>query len=382
LIDYRVDRRAVLAQLVIGCLAAAVPASAQTVFKATPSVSMSQQYDSNLFSAASTPEADFFTRVSPSIDSIWNSELWTLTARYLQDIERFDQHPALSSITARQQAALTAGYHQSRRVGWTGNVEFWKTQTPGELNETNGLTLGRATARRLAAQVSMLRRANAATSQKLEYAATHDQLAGGTGATTHDVVAGIERHRSLRTMIRMDYRFREFLFDLPGEQTSQVAAHTLTIGLTRALSPRTLVAIDAGPRFTTTSSNADVRASVSYQSKAGQLSVMYARSQTTVIGLTGVAETQGVSAAAEWPIWSSLRVRIAPGLFQSDMAGTHVTAAVFGVTLTRPVAHDLAVDVDFNGNFQHGAISSLARPSIARQVVAIRLVAGSTPSSR
>jgi len=364
---------------------AAIPAgaAAQGVFEATPSISASQQYDSNLFSTGTNQEADFFTRVSPAIESSYATPLWRMAGQYVLDIERFANHPALTSMDARQQGSVDLRYHSTPRIIWSGNVEFWKTQTPGELNEATGLTLTRATARRVLGHASVLRHASPLTSQILDYTQTRDQLAGRTAATTHDAVARVEHHYSARDTVRVDYRFREFLFGpTGGEVVSTARSQVLLLGATYMMSPRTTLSLDGGPRLSDGSVRADVLASLNYRGASNTLSLAYTRTQTTVIGLAGVAETQSVTSTLSWPVWSSIRVRITPGVFQSVIGGSRVNAGMLSLALTRPVARDLAVDVDFDANAQRGALDFRPSTSIARHVVAIRLIAGSSTSSR
>jgi len=364
---------------------AAIPAgaAAQGLFEATPSISASQQYDSNLFSTATDREADLFTRVSPAIASSYTTPLWRLAGQYLLDIERFADHPALTSLDARQQASVELRYRSRPRIVWNANVQFWKTQTPGELNEATGVALTRATAVRLLGHASVLRHASPSTSQTLDYTQTRDQLAGRTAATTHDAVAGVEHRYSARNTVRVDYHFREFLFGPAGaEVVSSAASQVLLLGATYMMSPRTTLSLDAGPRLSSGSVDADVLASLSYRGESSTFSLAYTRTETTVIGLARVAQTQSVTSTLSWPLWSSIRLRVTPGLFQSVIGGSRVNASVLSLALTRPVARDLALDVDFDANAQHGALDVRPSTSIARHVVAIRLIAGPSTSLR
>ena len=90
-------------------LAAPGVADAQGVFRATPSVSVTQQHDSNVFSTSVDPEADFVTRVSSGVDSQYRSPLWTMSGRYFLDNEHFADHADLDSVDARQRAAVALG---------------------------------------------------------------------------------------------------------------------------------------------------------------------------------------------------------------------------------------------------------------------------------
>lgn len=355
-------------------------ARAQGVLRTSPSFSLTQQYDSNVFSTPTDPESDFVTRVSPGVESEYRTPLWTATGRYLLDVERFADHADLNSMDARQRAAVALDYRPTPRVAWAAGAEFWKTRTPGELNETSGLTFTRAAAQRLSAHSSVSRHLTPLTSGKIDYSVTQDRLAGRAAASTHDAAAGVERHRSLRETVSLDYHFREYAF-VPGgaAPASRAISHAVTLGWTRAVTSRMRVSLAAGPRVTNTSAAPELSASIQYQHAVRDLSLTYARTQVTVIGLAGVADTESLSARAAWGMWSSMRMRLTPTVFRSVLEGSRADAYVVTADLTRPIARGLALDVAVDAGVQRGSLyGRLANTTIARRGVLIRLVAGSS----
>jgi len=355
-------------------------AEAQGVFRASPSFSLTQQYDSNVFSTSTDPEADFITRVSPGVDSEYRTPRWTTTGRYLLDVERFADHAELNSMDARQRAAVAVDYRATPRVTWAAGAEFWKTRTPGELNETTGLTFTRAAARRLSAHSSVMRHLTPLTSGKIDYTVTQDRLAGRTAASTHDAATGVEHHRSSRDTVSLDYRFREFTFVPEGAApASSATSHAIMLGWTRAVTARMRLSLAAGPRVTNASAAPELSASVQYQHVPADLSLTYARTQVTVIGLAGVADTHSLSARADWGMWSSMRMRLTPAVFRSVMDGSRTDVYVLTADLTRPLARGLALDVAIDASVQRGSLyGRIASTSIARRGVLVRLVAGSS----
>jgi hypothetical protein len=361
------------------------PAAAQSVFRATPSFSVTQLHDDNVFSTPSRPESDLITRVSPAIDSDYRSGRLTLSGRYLLDVERFARHAELNSLDARQRAAVALGYRLSPRVTWAADAELWKTRTPGELNELTGLTFTRAAAQRMSAHVSVMRHLNPVTSGTFDYTVTDDHLAGGAGATRHDLAARVQRHRSSRETVSLDYRFREFIFALPGRASPTVAAasHALVLGWDRAITSRVGLSIDGGPRMTNASAGVDLFASVRYRRAPGDLSLTYARTQATVMGLAGVADTQSLGATVGWTVWSSTRIRVGPSAFRTVLNGARADAYMVSVDVTRPIARGLSIDLALDDSVQRGALYARRTSStVARRAVLIRLVAGSSPLLR
>jgi hypothetical protein len=74
-----------------------------------------------------------------------------------------------------------------------------------------------------------------------------------------------------------------------------------------------------------------------------------------------------------------LHMRLAPTFFRTELEGSRADAWALAADLSRPIARGLAVDVSVNASMQQGGFNLLlANTTIARQVVLVRLVAGST----
>lgn len=347
---------------------------------AVPSVSTAQVYDSNVFATSTAPQADFVTRASLGLDVDYATARLTTSARYLQDAERFADRPQLSRVDARQRATLAFGYQSTARTRWVADAGFWKTSTPGELNESTGLAFLRATALRMVAHTSLHHNLDQRTSEAVDYSFTQDHVAGRPDAATHDASIAVERRRSTRTTLTLDYRFREFLFTSPDSQgTSAATSHAMTIGWRRTMTPRWTMTIDGGPRMTNASVKPEMAASIHYQAMAGDLSLTYARTSATVIGFSNVVETQSLGAAVVWPLWRSMQLRLAPSLFRTEFSGSRVDAWLVALDLSRPLGHGLALDVAVDASSQRGGLNQLlTNAAIARHVLLVRLVAGSS----
>jgi len=353
-------------------------ASGQGRVHATPSVSTAELYDSNVFATSTAPQADFVTRASVGLDIGYTASRLTTSGVYLQDAERFADRPRLSSMDARQRATVAFGYQATPRTSWIADGGFWKTRTPGELNESTGLTFSRASARRLSAHTAVDHHLDQITSATADYTLTQDHVAGRATATTHDASLGIDRRRSPRTTVRVGYRFRQFMFTSPDREVFVTTSQAMTLGWTRAMTPRWRLAVDGGPRLTNRTLMPEVSTSIHYQSTAGDLSLTYARTQTTVIGFADVVETQSAAAAVTSRLWSSLQLHLAPSLFRTDLGGVHADAWLISLGVTRPMGHGVALDFAVDASMQRGGLNqSLSNAMIARRVVLVRLIAGS-----
>ncbi len=354
----------------------AAAVQAQGGVHVTPSVSINEQYDSNVFSTSIDPQPDVITRATVGLELQRATPLWIASGRYVQDLEQFSDHRDLGSMAARQRGTIALRYRRSLRTSWAADAEVWRTGTPSELNEATGLTLSRASAQRLLAHSSIDRHLSPVAAGTLDYTVTQDHLAGHTSAITHDAVAGFERHRSSRETVSVRYRFREFMFTPAAAPTFSATSHAITAGLSRAVTPRLRLTLEAGPRVTNTTPAAEVSASLHYQ-RVPDMSVSYTRTQATVVGLAGVAEVQGISAAIEWPLWSATRLRFGPALLHTELGSARADAYVVGLDVTRPVTRGITFDLSVSSNLQRGGLNSItANPSIDRNVALIRLIAG------
>jgi hypothetical protein len=351
-------------------------AHAQEMFQVHPLFSTAQEYDSNLFYTSFNRQADFITRVSPGIESTYRSPVLMMLGRYTFDVERFARHPELTAMDARQRAGTSIAYRPTQRLAVAADAELLKTRTPGELNALTNITLGRARAERVSAHSSLTRQLDLVTSGTIDYLFTADHIAGGPAISNHAATLGVDRHRSARETISVAYRFHQFMFD-----TSTATSHAISLGWTRAITRRASVSISGGPRVTDGSPAADLSASVRHQFKSGAVSLGYARTQTTIIGLAGVTDTQSLSATAEWNARPSLQMRLSPAVFRSAQPTVHADVYQLTGSVARRIAPTLSLEVALNAYLQRGDLyTRLAGETIPRQNMVVRLVAA--PAAR
>ena len=349
------------------------PVHAQQLFHVTPSIAVTQVYDSNLFFTTSDRQADAIWRVTPAIDAEYRSMPWTLIGRFTFDAERFNTHPELDTVQARQQATLDLRYRATPRLTLGGSTEFATTQTPGEFNVETALTLARATATRVAARPSATYQFDALTQARLEYSYTDDRLAGMPRVRVQVAAASLDRHVSPRDTASVSYGVRHFLFGADDVTTSQV----LSVGWTHSMSPLASLTLNGGPRVSNGVPAPELSASLRYHVRPGDLALTYSRGQTTLVGLPGTVDTHGVTATATYAPRRSLQLHIAPGVFRSVRGGSaaQVFHVAFGVA--SPIGRWLVLDAAYDMNIQHGDIYA-QRPldGIARHVASIRVIAG------
>jgi hypothetical protein len=167
-----------------------------------------------------------------------------------------------------------------------------------------------------------------------------------------------------------DYQLDQYTFG-----TSSPAAHGVRLGWTRALTRRSTFSVAGGPRVTDGSPAAELSASVRYQFKPGAVSLDYARTQTTVLGLTGTAETQRIGATALWTPRRSLRLQVAPAFFHSVHGALQADVYRVSVDVSRRIVPGVSIAAVMNTYVQHGNLyPGLPGATIPHNDIAVRLV--------
>ncbi|HSL20164.1 MAG TPA: hypothetical protein VK886_01420 [Vicinamibacterales bacterium] len=347
-------------------------AAAQPVFQVRPSLSATEVYESDLFANPSGRDGDVITRVTPAIETDHRSPLWTISSRFAADAERYARHQELTTPAARQQAALTMTYRPTPRLAVAGGADLVVTRNPQELNTATGLALIRARARRVSAHASLSRAMSPATTGALEYTFADERLGQAFRAATHALEAGAERRLSGRTTVSSRYRVHGFAFTAAGEDQA-VISQSLTMGVWRAITPRVSVSVEAGPRVTGSVARPELTTSMEWTGIASNAALSYTRSQTTVIGLVGVAEIQSMNAAFGRTHGRSLDVRVAPGFFRSALPGVHAHVYVLSASVIGRFRNMFAIDLTVDGAVQEGSLyPALASQTIPRHRILLR----------
>jgi hypothetical protein len=358
------------AAIVAVAVAAAMSANlaAQTTAHVTPSLGVAVVSDSNLLARADSAEADVISRLRPAIDADYRSARVTMHGQLTADAERFAQNTTLTTVQARQHALFDIRYRLRPRLTLGGETSYAMSATPGDLNVLSGLALTRGRARRWTISPAVTGQLSNRTEGTVKYAISEDRLEKGSPmATRSATVAGVHRV-SLRDSARVDYEHR--VFDFGPEGTTR--SHLLSVGWTRDVTRRTSVSMSGGPRIGDGTIRPALSASVRYQSPTGEVSLAYARVQTTLIGLAGVADTDAVSLTATAGRLAALHFRVRPSIMKTTRAGLVARVYMLGLSVSRPIGRSLAVDAEYDVTSQRGDLYA-AQPAayIARHVVTV-----------
>jgi len=352
----------------------------------SPVFTTTEAYDSNLFSSPTPTAGDFITRISPGVDGEYRSPRFSVLGRYVFDLERFASHPELTTADGGQHGSIGLRTSRSRRLAVAVDATVERTRTPGELSAGTGLTLGRAPAERIEVHPAIVRQVNPLTDATVDYTWTDERLAGGIAGRTHRAAIKIDRHVSRRDVVDVNYGVRMFFFDAEDRLT----AHAVSVGWSRQISRAAHLELRGGPVLTDGRQAPEALASIRYRPGPSELSISYARTQSTLIGFAGIVDTQSITASAARMLPKRVQLRITPGVFRttSDASGraalgaltappmTRADAARFAVEAERRMTGELSLRTTYEAAFQRGSLATAPfANSISRHLVQLSVVA-------
>jgi hypothetical protein len=329
-------------------------APAGPAFRVTPLFAVSQVYDSNLFSSAVSPKSDLVTRVSPGLEAEHRSSRATVFGRYVLDLDRFAGHPELTAADGRQQASVRLQARGSRRLGLFLDADFTRTHTPGELE----------------VHPAIVRQIGPVMEGRLDYTWTDERLFGGVATRSHRADVQIERQVSRKDVVDAKYGVRTYDFT-SGEP---VISHVVAAGWSRQVTRQTSVEVRGGPVLTERRLAPEVFAVWRHQRRAADLSLTYARTQTTLIGFERTVDTESVAVSAAYRPTQRLQIRMAPAVYRTTSSGQRANAGRLTLEADLQMTSRLSVRTSYDGTLQRGALMPAPAGSIARHLVQVSLV--------
>lgn len=360
---------AALAVVLLGAVLVPGLAGAQPGVFVTPSFSIAEVYDDNLFFTPSRREKDLISRFSPGIQAGYQSVPLTLLGRYTFDAEIYPDHPELDDAQVRQEAGIEFRSRPNRTLTLSFDGAFLETQTPGQLNVATGILVGRVRAQRLSAKPGVAYEFDPLTAGAAEYTLTEDELSGGVTILTHVGDLRLDRRITPLDTGSVGYTLREFDFDPGGTTTS----HAVTLGWTRQLTPLTSLTLRGGPRFSEGSVDPEVSASIRHRLRLGEVSFTYSRSQTTVIGRAGSVDNEAFIATAVLEPLPSLEVRAAPSLLRTFDADREARVYALDLTAEYKITAWLSLEGAYEFSFQEGGVNAIRDEEISHNIILLRL---------
>lgn len=343
-----------------------------------PSFGTGVVYDDNVFHRPAA-EADLSVRFSPRLDAFHRTERLAVSGGLQLDAERFARHHELTTAHAGEAATFDLTYAASRRLSLTGAAAFTETQTPADLNELTALTPGRARARRLMLHPSATYDLGPRASATVGYLVTADTLSGGVSATTRTASASLDRHISAREDVRLEYLEQHYLFG--ASQAS--ASRAFTAAWTREVDRGTTLTLAAGPRVTAGVLAADLTASARHALRTGSISVSYQQTQTTLIGLAGIAQMRSVTAGAEHHVGRNITLRETSAILNTRQAGLPTMAYRLSGGCAWRLSPGVSFEADYDSELQHGNLyAAQSAQVIRRDAVTMKVVVAEAPAGK
>jgi hypothetical protein len=355
---------------------------AETGLSIRPSLGVARVYDDNLFATSQDRQADLLTRLTPDLDLAVQGSAVRLESRYAFDAEVFARHPELDDSRMRQRGSLDLRAPASGRWSARLGATYADTMTPGELNVETGLLSARARARQVALVPAVTWEAGPSRAANLRYAFTRDEVAG---TVTESRVAGLGADRGIgaRDTLHFELLDRRFSFSSArGETAGATASEAITLGWTRAATPRTTFSLRAGPRASGGRVEPEASASIRVRLKRGEIAADYADSLTTVVGQAGAASFRSLGLRVAGRPSRALSVSLAPTWVRvrNEADGSISEVAQVGVDTTWSISRWLSLLGSYRQSRQRS--SAGAGPAgvipVARDVVLLSLV-GAVP---
>jgi hypothetical protein len=355
---------AAIGQVILGQLTPRLEKTAEQPaegFYITPSLSVGEIYDDNLFFSSTQRAKDFFTRVSPVLQAGYQSTPLTLQGGYTFDSEFYSKHSELTTAQMRQRGLIELKATPEQALTLSVSGAYYQTKTPQELNLTTGLATRRVLAERYTGSPAFTYRFDPLTTAKGDYTYSKDLLAGFITIDSHIENLVLDHRLSLRDTVGPGYVGRQFAFSGFPALTS----HAFTLGWSHELTPLTAFTLRGGPRLTegTVDRLPEALVSISHTLKSGQLSLAYASTLTTIIGQSAAARAQSITGKATTELLPKLVVSAGPAIFwvSSDIFKSTVYSVI--LEASHQLTKTLALQASYQYSFQRGSFNPQTGPT-------------------
>jgi len=355
---------AAIGQVILGQLTPRLEKTAEQPaegFYITPSLSVGEIYDDNLFFSSTQRAKDFFTRVSPVLQAGYQSTPLTLLGGYTFDSEFYSKHSELTTAQMRQRGLIELKATPDQALTLSVSGAYYQTKTPQELNLTTGLATRRVLAERYTGSPAFTYRFDPLTTAKGDYTYSKDLLAGFITIDSHIENLTLDHRLSPRDTVGPGYVGRQFAFSGFPALTS----HAFTLGWSHELTPLTSFTLRGGPRLTegTVDRLPEALVSISHKLKSGQLSLAYASTLTTIIGQSAAARAQSITGKATTELLPKLVVSAVPAIFwvSSDIFKSTVYSVI--LEASHQLTKTLALQASYQYSFQRGSFNPQTGPT-------------------
>jgi hypothetical protein len=280
-------------------------------------------YDDNvLFSRQGRRQDDVFLRVTPGLQASYQSTSFTIVGNYRFDSEVYSKLDQLNSVQQRQFGTVETRWRPSS--SWTlGNtLGYAQTNTPFELNILTSAQAGRFRAERYFLNPTTEYRVNLSTKLIGQYSYSMDTFRG-VDINSHTVNVGADHRLGTHDTLGAAYLMRYFTFSVDPNGSASFAAdpgsflsHAIVASWGHDFSTDTRLEMRAGPRTSNGRLNDRPEAYVDLRRRIpqGDIGLTYVSTVTTIIGVVGGLQTDGLTMNARYEPFQHFTVTVSPGV--------------------------------------------------------------------
>ncbi len=362
---------------VVAAVLAGAPAlaEAQAGWYVTPSFTLTEEYDDNVFGVPTNKRSDFITRFTPGLTAGYRSEPLTLLGSYSLGAEVFANNTDLNGVN-RHQAGLESRYLPTPLTTLALNATYREIESTTQFIATEPetrvpiLELGRRRSSLIEAAPSVAHQFTPLTSGDASYAYARSDVSGGFVDTTHQ-----GRLRLIRQLTPLDqgtvtYRIRQF----ESNRAESITSHAATLGWRRQFTPNTVLSLEAGPRFSNGDVGAEAAASLEHRFQQATLTLAYSRTETIAVGRSGAVTADTGSGSLRFEPFKATHVALVASVARlsddNDSTFRDVTLYRAGATATYALTKWLTLRGSYGFSLQE------ADETIRHHIVSISLEFG------
>jgi hypothetical protein len=262
-----------------------------------PSLSLTEEFDSNIFGTASNRESDFITRPAAGLALNYVTDQVSFVAGLAVQTEFFAKNSDLNDTDVLGLGALDLRYPVSPRLTLGLGGAYTRTENVLDVRRETGVTaveVGREDISVVRASASASYVLDPRTTGEAGYTFTYTEVSGAASDTEHSVNLAASR-----SFTQVDSGLLRYIFQyFDSEEVGTEVLHTVRVGYARLFGPRTRLRAELGPQF---SDEGDVTASAElaliHQLRQATLQLSYTREQDIVVGLSGSRTVDSLTAA-------------------------------------------------------------------------------------
>jgi hypothetical protein len=267
------------------------PSARRAPITLTPTFTISEEYNDNIFLNNSNKESDFITGFTPGVELTFERMDYRLTALYRFTSELYADHSELDQVLRRQDFFLDGAWRVTPRLTLS-LADSFVSSTDTNIVTEEGVSTGRTRALSNTFTPALSYDITSLTSVRVTTSYTHqefeaDELRGS------DVYRGdLSFDRRLTPLLTGTIGYTFQYFDIQRQPDS--VTHTVRLGATYRFTPTLTGAVAAGPTLEVSEGDSEVRPfaslSLTNRFKWGSVSGQYDHTVGTAGGLGGTTE--------------------------------------------------------------------------------------------